>query len=325
MKYLLLFCKILIVWLLSIHVLFAQVKLSWQERTEIYQNLPSSIQIFEYQGNLPTNNRKVHIVLAKINLKDKNLEIKSIASQEGKGLEIVPEIAQKNQAILAINGGYFSFKPDTAKGGLSSVSLIVSEGKTIATNQFAVSRKDASNNTHICYPTRSAFGLRGRKPDIAWVYAEKGKNYFYQTPNPITDDFQQSQPTPKLPSKRKKWKVTEAMGGGPVLVENYQKRITDKEELFTQIAGINPRTAVGYSDRQEVIFLVVDGRQEISEGVTFEELADIFLGLGVKEAINLDGGGSSTFWVNGKVINSPSDKTGLRKVASVLVVKMKNK
>jgi exopolysaccharide biosynthesis protein len=155
------------------------------------------------------------------------------------------------------------------------------------------------------------------------VYAEKGKNYFYQNPNPITDNFQQAQPTPKLPSKRKKWKVTEAMGGGPVLVENYQKRITDKEELFSQIAGVNPRTAVGYTDKQEVIFLVVDGRQEISEGVTFEELADIFLGLGVKEAINLDGGGSSTFWANGKVINSPSDKTGLRKVASVLVVKMR--
>ncbi len=321
MKPLLLIFKILVAWLLSIDVLFAQVKLAWQERTEMYQNLPTSVQIFEYQGNLPVTNRKVHIIFAKIDLKDKNLEIKSIASQEGKGLEVVPEIAQKHQAILAINGGYFSFKPDT--GGLSSVSLIVSEGKTIATNQLAVSRKDTNNRTHTCYPTRSAFGLKKRKPDIAWVYTEKRKNYFYQKPNPITDDFQQAPPTKKLPSKRKKWKVTEAMGGGPVLVENYQKHITDKEELFSQIAGINPRTAVGYTDKQELIFLVVDGRQEISEGVTFEELAEIFLGLGVKEAINLDGGGSSTFWVNGKVMNSPSDKTGLRKVGSVLLVKMK--
>jgi exopolysaccharide biosynthesis protein len=323
MKPLLLIFKILITWLLSIHVLFAQVKLAWQERTEMYQNLPNSIQIFEYQGNLPITNRKVHIIFAKIDLKDKSLEIKSIASQGGKGLEVVPEIAQKHQAILAINGGYFSFKPDTTQGGLSSVSLIVSEGKTIATNQLAVLRKDANHYTHTCYPTRSAFGLKKRKPDIAWVYTEKGKNYFYQKPNPITDDFQQTPPTKKLPSKRKKWKVTEAMGGGPVLVENYQKHITDKEELFSQIAGINPRTAVGYTDKQELIFLVVDGRQEISEGVTFEELAEIFIGLGVKEAINLDGGGSSTFWVSGKVMNSPSDKTGLRKVGSILLVKMK--
>jgi hypothetical protein len=303
---------------------FSQVALTWNLREDINKDLPNAIQVSDFQGLLPNSQRKVYIVIAKINLKDKNLDLKSISSQNGKGLEITPDLAVKNGAILAINGGYFTFKPDTTHEGLSSVSLLVSEGETIATNQTQVVRKNKEGKTMICYPTRSAFGIRKNKMDVAWVYSQQGKNYFYKQPNPITDAFEQAKPTQKQPSKRKKWKMTEVMGGGPVLVENYAKKITDKEELFSQIAGVNPRTAVGYTDQQEVIFMVIDGRQEISEGVTFEELSDIFLGLGVKEAINLDGGGSSTFWVNGQVLNHPSDKTGLRKVASVLIVKKKS-
>lgn len=300
---------------------FAQVALDWQVRQDINKDLPKSVQVFEFQGNLPTTNRKVHIIYAKIDIKDKQIAVRSIASEGGKGLETTPEIAVKSKAILAINGGYFTFKPDAANFGLSSVSLLVSNGKNVAYNQTGISRKDKNANVATFYPTRSAFGLRGSKVDVAWVYSENGKNFFYTKPNPITDDFVQPKPTKKTPSKRQRWKMKEAMGGGPVLVENSQKYITDDEELFAQIAGVNPRTAVGYTDKNGVIFLVVDGRQEISEGVTFDELADIFLGLGVKEAVNLDGGGSSTFWVNGQVLNKPSDKTGLRKVASILMVK----
>lgn len=321
MKYLL--C---IFFFISFHsLLSAQAKLEWQPMKNMNENLPKSIQVFEFQGNLPTTNRKVHIVYAKIDLKDKNIKIKSIASENGKGLETTPDLAVKSEALLAINGGYFTFKPDTANQGLSSVSLLVSEGKTIAYNQATVARKGEDATTNICYPTRSAFGIKNKKLDIAWVYSENEKTYFYAKPNPVTDDFKQPKPTEKIPAKRKKWKMKEVMGGGPVLVENFQKNITDKEELFAQIAGVNPRTAVGYTANNEVIFLVVDGRQESSEGVTFEELADIFLGLDVKEAINLDGGGSSTFWAKGQVLNKPSDKTGLRKVASILIVREKIK
>lgn len=307
------------------HSTYAQINLQWQTRNDLNPNLPKSVQIFEFDGNLPTTNRKVHIFYAKIDLKDKDIELKSIASEQGKGLEITPDLAVKNDAILAINGGYFTFKPDTAHGGLSSVSLLISESKILTTNQLSVIRKNKNDETMLCYPTRSAFGMNGKKLDIAWVYSEQGKTYFYERPNPISDNLEQTPPSKNVPSKRKKWKMKEVMGGGPVLVENFTKKITDKEELFAQIAGVNPRTAVGYTAAREVIFLVVDGRQSQSEGVTFEELAEIFVGLGAKEAINLDGGGSSTFWADGKVINSPSDKTGLRKVASVLIIRRKKK
>ncbi|MFC6326108.1 phosphodiester glycosidase family protein [Microbacterium koreense] len=74
------------------------------------------------------------------------------------------------------------------------------------------------------------------------------------------------------------------------------------------IQGDQPRTAVGVIDDNHVVFVVVDGRQPgYSEGVTLTELADIFVDLGVTTAYNLDGGGSSTMYFAGDLLNSPSN------------------
>ena len=68
-----------------------------------------------------------------------------------------------------------------------------------------------------------------------------------------------------------------------------------------------PRTLVGYNDKS-VFLAVVDGRQEkLSRGMSFSEASAFMRELGCDEAINMDGGGSSTFWLAGKVVNSPSD------------------
>jgi exopolysaccharide biosynthesis protein len=65
----------------------------------------------------------------------------------------------------------------------------------------------------------------------------------------------------------------------------------------------------------------VDGRKkDLSIGVGFAELADIMLELGCKEALNLDGGGSTTLWLNGEVANHPSEKGVERNVANALVL-----
>lgn len=99
-----------------------------------------------------------------------------------------------------------------------------------------------------------------------------------------------------------------AIGGGPILVThgNEQKWLTksgDAHELPR-----HPRTAVGWSGKY--FFLVeVDGRQkDLSMGMNYAELAHMMKEIGCTEAMNLDGGGSATFWLNGKVMNSPSDK-----------------
>ncbi|MCC2030867.1 phosphodiester glycosidase family protein [Microbacterium allomyrinae] len=86
------------------------------------------------------------------------------------------------------------------------------------------------------------------------------------------------------------------------------------------IQGDEPRTAVGVIDENHLVFVVVDGRQEgYSAGVTLTELADIMVDLGATTAYNLDGGGSSTMYFNGEVVNQPSNG-GERATSDILYV-----
>jgi exopolysaccharide biosynthesis protein len=90
-----------------------------------------------------------------------------------------------------------------------------------------------------------------------------------------------------------------AIGGGPALVRE------GKMATFTSAPARHPRTAIGWNDKF-FFFVVVDGRQpKLSVGMTLQELASYMIKLGCQEAMNLDGGGSATFWVYGNVMNSP--------------------
>ncbi|RLQ81833.1 phosphodiester glycosidase family protein [Salinibacterium amurskyense] len=86
------------------------------------------------------------------------------------------------------------------------------------------------------------------------------------------------------------------------------------------IQGDQPRTAVGVIDDNHLVFVVVDGRDPgYSAGVTLPELAEIMQSLGATTAYNLDGGGSSTMYFNGSVINQPSNG-GERETSDILYV-----
>lgn len=82
----------------------------------------------------------------------------------------------------------------------------------------------------------------------------------------------------------------------------------------------HPRTAIGWTAEGKLILATVDGRQKFSVGMTMAELADLMSELGCVEAMNLDGGGSSTMVVNRKVVNHPSDAAGERPVSDALLV-----
>lgn len=86
------------------------------------------------------------------------------------------------------------------------------------------------------------------------------------------------------------------------------------------IQGEQPRTIVGVIDENHLVFVVVDGRDEdYSRGVTMTEAAQIMVDLGATTAYNLDGGGSSTMFFNGEVINQPSNG-GERGTSDILYV-----
>ena len=81
-----------------------------------------------------------------------------------------------------------------------------------------------------------------------------------------------------------------------------------------------PRTAVGILRDGSYMLVTIDGhRPGYSVGATLTELGNTMKGLGVVEAMNLDGGGSTTMWVKGRVANRPSDGFE-RSVSNALLV-----
>lgn len=99
--------------------------------------------------------------------------------------------------------------------------------------------------------------------------------------------------------------VVQLFAFGPVLVENGEIVVDENAEVGKAMAS-NPRTAIGIVDGLHYILVVADGRSSESEGLSLYELAEVMQGLGCETAYNLDGGGSSTMYFNGQVINKPT-------------------
>ena len=96
---------------------------------------------------------------------------------------------------------------------------------------------------------------------------------------------------------------------GPTLIANGQVAISQSEEVGQAMAE-NPRTAIGIIEEDDVslhyIIIVSDGRTSESSGLTLYEMAELMQSYGVTTAYNLDGGGSSTMYFNGQIINNPT-------------------
>ena len=99
--------------------------------------------------------------------------------------------------------------------------------------------------------------------------------------------------------------VWQAFTFGPSLVENSTVTVGVNDEVGKAMAS-NPRTAIGIIDANHFVFVVSDGRTSESAGLSLYELAAFMQSLGVKTAYNLDGGGSSTMYYNGSVVNNPT-------------------
>ena len=109
-----------------------------------------------------------------------------------------------------------------------------------------------------------------------------------------------------------KWQgVKHIISGGPYLVRNGQIFVDTIEEKLQAIGGRNPRTAIGYTSDGNFIIVTADGREGSSVGLTLNELAWFMKSLGCVNAINLDGGGSTVMYVNGQIVNSPSQSGGI--------------
>ena len=116
--------------------------------------------------------------------------------------------------------------------------------------------------------------------------------------------------------------VLDAERCSPALLDDGRLRVTSDEEVFfgTSIPAVHPRTAAGITADGALILMVVDGRQDESRGVSLEELAVLMRDAGAADALNLDGGGSSTLVVDGILINRPAGYQVEREVMSAVAV-----
>lgn len=119
--------------------------------------------------------------------------------------------------------------------------------------------------------------------------------------------------------------LSEVLGGGGRILLNGafdSTAVMSNEKIASDfLTRRHPRTFIGFNmDTTKLFFCVADGRQESSIGMNFPEMADFLRFIGVWNAVNLDGGGSTTMVVEGTIVNSPSDKSGERPVANTLQV-----
>ena len=115
------------------------------------------------------------------------------------------------------------------------------------------------------------------------------------------------------------------LGGWPRILRDGQDVAVDAPTVEGTISRNaetrHPRSAIGFSRDSSTLFLVVvDGRAQKSVGMTLVELAALMRRIGAWQAMNFDGGGSSTMIVGGAVVNVPSDTTGERAVGDALLV-----
>lgn len=193
--------------------------------------------------------------------------------------ETTSQIAEKNGAIAAINGGGFVDQSSSAEwtgnGGLPT-GIIMSEGKVIHDDL-------GGGKTTTVGMTKNGVMVVGNY-SVAEL-KEKG--------------------------------VQEAVSFYPALIINGKMTSISGDGGF----GIAPKTAIGQKKDGSIILLVIDGRDIKSLGATVKEVQEIMHQLGAYNAINLDGGKSTTMYYDGEIINKPSNSMGERTIATAIIVK----
>ncbi len=121
-----------------------------------------------------------------------------------------------------------------------------------------------------------------------------------------------------------KWRrASFIVGGAPQLIKNGRLEITQELEHVAAkfVTDRHPRTAIAKLADGRLLLVTVDGRQKgYSTGLPLKELAELLLEFGAVDAINLDGGGSTTMVLEGKLVNKPSDAGGERAVSDAILV-----
>ncbi|MEM1269385.1 MAG: phosphodiester glycosidase family protein [Bacteroidota bacterium] len=279
--------------------------LDWRAVDSLNAQLPETIRVFAAVDTV----RPVKAWMLRV---DPGVRPRIEVSHDAEDLRSTTlDFASTHRACAALNAGYF------AMGEVPSrhVGLLAMEDTVYAPATAELTRDDS-----LRFPTaRSAFAvLDDGRYDIAWASSSGDSVFAWLAPPP----HRPGRVAPVDAIEKRLWPVREAVSAGPMLVQDGEVRVTSDEEVFfgTSIPETHPRTAIGYTRSGELVAVVVDGRQSASRGVDLTELAEIMRDAGTLEALNLDGGGSSTLVTAGQLVNRPTGYAVQREVMSAIVI-----
>ncbi|MBM3914761.1 MAG: phosphodiester glycosidase family protein [Sphingomonadales bacterium] len=291
----------------------------WKYSATLSINFPSGMQAFSFDTIF--NGRKIKAFCVAFDPSSGRFDFKPVVSSTARTTSQFAT-AETGLVYVAINGGFY--------GGNQSYSLIKYNGVTSAPNIKAVTRLFNNSNTTY-YPTRAAFGLTtSGAPTTAWVYSVGAGNdniYAYPSPSPNAEgSAPQAVPTENFPAGGSPWNATSAIGGSPMLLRGGAVRISDTEELISiNNTTSRPRSAVGYTTSGRVLLLAVEGDNTAAgyPGINLADLASMLGSLGCTDAINLDGGGSTSLVIGNQLTVRPGDNGVERAVQSALLIKQR--
>ncbi|OIR00697.1 hypothetical protein GALL_172220 [mine drainage metagenome] len=304
--------------------LFSSAQLQWKNVDSLYQPLPKNTHVFFSNDSLDSKPNIAYYFIT--DLKNKEIDFAADA-KNGTRLTPTQYFEKDDHPLLVVNCTFFEFVHN------SNLNLAVNDGKVLANSIQTIANKGKDTLTYK-HVFKSAIGIdEHRNADVAWVLSDTTKRFAYvsQTAIPSFKDSVNYYSYKKMKSKNiatfNKWKIKTAVGGGPVLIQDAEIKISNNEEQMFAGKAINdkhPRTAMGYTNDGKLIVMVIEGRfPGIAEGATLTQEAKMLKDLNCKEALNLDGGGSSCMLINGKQTIKPSDKEGPRPVPSVFIVRKK--
>ena len=247
--------------------------------------------------------------VAKVDLSQEDIYVKVLSSNDKDQRDTPMQFSENNNARIIINGGYFN----SEKNPIEHVGLLKTNGKLEEPASHSVYR-----DSERYFISRGAFGVTySGNADIAWCSTKNDSIFEWE--RPLTN--RPGYPNDSLPfSSAYYWDVRDALHAGPVLISDGEIDLNIEDEVFfnTPVAGVQPRSAIGYTKDQHLVLMVVDGRQAESRGVYLEELALMMSEFNCIEALNLDGGGSSAMVADSRLLNRPSGRTVQREVMSAI-------
>lgn len=299
---------------------FCLAQVQWQNVDSLFGSLPSTVHVYRTDDAIEGKANIAYYVIA--DLKDRKLNFITDTTYKRR---FTPQqfYEKNNQPLLVVNGTFFDFATNR------NLNAVIKDGKLVSYNVHTTALKGKDTLLYM-HTFRSAIGIsKKRKADVAWLYTDSSVRFakaFQQVPGFYKDSFVTVRNT-QLLKQAGRWKMQTAIAGGPALIQNGKIAVSNNEErMFTgkAIDDKHPRTAMGYTADGKLIVLVVQGRMPgVAEGASLTQLAKLLLDLGCVEALNLDGGGSSTMLVNGKETIKPSDKEGQRPVPGVFMIQAK--